>query len=140
MKTNMNHGDTNTYADRAARHVPGLRDLHRMAGILLAERMPPDGRLLVLGAGGGLELRAFAETQRGWRFCGVDPSEEMITQAKTNLGEHVHRVTFREGYIDDAPEGPFDGATCLLTLHFLSREERLRTLRQRCGRYPSRRH
>ena len=29
-----------------------------------------------------------------------------------------------------APEGPFDGAACLLTLHFLPREERLRTVRQ----------
>lgn len=26
------------YAERTARIVPGLRDLHRMAGVLLAER------------------------------------------------------------------------------------------------------
>ncbi|WP_434803260.1 class I SAM-dependent methyltransferase [Paracidovorax avenae] len=38
---------------------------------------------------------------------------------------HLH-----EGYIDSAPEGPFDGATCLLTLHFLPTAERLRTLQQ----------
>ncbi|RYE75963.1 MAG: class I SAM-dependent methyltransferase, partial [Oxalobacteraceae bacterium] len=35
-----------------------------------------------------------------------------------------------EGYIDDAPAGPFDAATCLLTLHFLDAGERLRTLRE----------
>lgn len=29
-----------------------------------------------------------------------------------------------------APPGPFDGAACLLVMHFLSREERLRVLRQ----------
>src|SRR3546814_7306508 len=28
---------------------------------------------------------------------------------------------------DLAPAGPFDGATCLLTLHFLDTEERIRT-------------
>jgi tRNA (cmo5U34)-methyltransferase len=32
--------------------------------------------------------------------------------------------------VSEAPEGPFDAATCLLTLHFLSSEERLRTLRE----------
>lgn len=123
-------GDTASYAQRVARHVPGLRDMHRMAGILLAEHVPENGRVLVLGAGGGLELRAFAQAYPGWRFDGVDPSPDMIVQARDILGAAATRVTFHQGYIDDAPEGPFDGATCLLTLHFLPREERLRTLRQ----------
>ncbi|QRZ12947.1 class I SAM-dependent methyltransferase [Paracoccus methylovorus] len=123
-------GDAASYAARVARHVPGLKDLHRMAGLLLAERVPEAGRVLVLGAGGGLELRAFARAYPGWRFDGVDPSAGMIRQARDTLGQDDDRVTFHQGYIDDAPEGPFDGATCLLTLHFLPREERLRTLRQ----------
>ncbi|WP_353888814.1 class I SAM-dependent methyltransferase, partial [uncultured Paracoccus sp.] len=123
-------GDGASYAGRVARHVPGLKDLHRMAGLLLAERVPETGHVLVLGAGGGLELRAFAAAHPGWRFDGVDPSPQMIAQALDILGPAGYRVTFHQGYIDDAPEGPFDGATCLLTLHFLPREERLRTLRQ----------
>lgn len=123
-------GNAPTYAERVARHVPGLEDLHRMAGLLLAERVPAAGRILVLGAGGGLELRAFADWQPGWRFDGVDPSPEMLDQARMVLGDRASRVTFHEGYIEDAPEGPFDGATCLLTLHFLAHEERLRTLRE----------
>jgi tRNA (cmo5U34)-methyltransferase len=122
-------GDSQTYADRVARHVPGLRDMHRMAGILLSERVPENGRVLVVGAGGGLEIQAFATAQTGWRFDGVDPSADMIAQAKTVLGDMASRVAFHEGYIDDAPKGLFDGATCLLTLHFLPREERLATLR-----------
>lgn len=116
------------YAERTARLVPGLRDLHRMTGLLLAERVPVDGRVLVLGAGGGMELRAFAEMQPGWRFDGVDPSPEMLQQASTNLSAHAARVQLHEGYIEDAPEGPFDGATCLLTLHFLPEEERRQTV------------
>ncbi len=123
-------GEAASYAARVARHVPGLHDLHRMAGILLAEHVPEKGRVLVLGAGGGLELRAFAQAHPGWRFDGVDPSPEMIAQAWDVLGKNAARVAFHQDYIEDAPEGPFDGATCLLTLHFLPREERLRTLRQ----------
>ncbi|KAG7351534.1 type 12 methyltransferase [Nitzschia inconspicua] len=40
-------------------------------------------------------------------------------------------MTFYQGYVTDptAPKGPFDGATCLLTLHFLPKPERLATLR-----------
>ncbi|PZQ48770.1 MAG: methyltransferase [Rhodovulum sulfidophilum] len=121
--------DAAGYAERVARHVPGLHDLHRMAGLLLAEHVPENGRVLALGAGGGLELRAFARDHPGWRFDGVDPSPGMIARARHVLGAHGARVTWHQGYVDDAPEGPFDGATCLLTLHFLPREERSRTLR-----------
>ena len=33
------------YAQKTARLVPGLADLHRMAGVLLAERAPADARI-----------------------------------------------------------------------------------------------
>lgn len=118
------------YAERTARVVPGLRDMHRMAGLLLAERVPDHGRVLVVGAGGGMELTALAETHPGWRFDGVDPAPDMLALAREALGPLATRVRLHEGYVDDAPAGPFDGATCLLTLHFLAREERLRTMRE----------
>lgn len=123
-------GASEDYAERVARHVPGLRDLHRMIGVLMAEQVPDDGRLLVLGAGGGLELKTLAETRPGWRLDGVDPSADMLRQASATLGELAPRAVLHQGYIDDAPEGPFDGATCLLTLHFLPAAERLRTVRE----------
>lgn len=116
------------YADGPRRYVPGLDGLHRMTGILLAEAAPADARVLVLGAGGGLELKALAEDQPGWRFVGVDPAGEMLRQAARTLGEHAARAQLVEGYIDDAPEGPFDAAVCLLTLHFLDAAERERTV------------
>jgi tRNA (cmo5U34)-methyltransferase len=118
------------YAVNAARLVPALGDLHRMAGILLAEKTPTNGRILVLGAGGGLELKALAEMYPKWRFDGVDPSAEMIELAKTTLGALHSRVDFHAGYIDDAPGRTFDGAICLLTLHFLQKEERQRTVNE----------
>jgi len=86
--------------------------------------------VLVLGAGGGLELRAMAQAHAGWTFAGVDPAAAMLDEARRVLGPDAARVAFCEGYIDDAPEGPFDAATCLLTLHFLDIQERTRTLRE----------
>lgn len=116
------------YAEGPVRLVPGFHHLQRMAALLLAERVDHDARLLILGAGGGLELKAFADLHPGWSFDGVDPSAEMLELAKRTLGPLASRVRLHEGTIDSAPQGPFDGATCLLTLHFLSAEERLRTL------------
>jgi len=118
------------YAERTAKIVPGLRDLHRMAGVLLAEHAPADARILVLGAGGGMELKAIAEMQPGWHFDGIDPSARMLDLARMTLGSLMPRVRLHEGYIDSAPKAPFDGAVCLLTLHFLPPVERLQTLKQ----------
>ena len=109
--------------------VPGLLDMQRMARLLLEERVPADGTVLVLGAGGGMELRAFTEAQPGWHFRAVDPSAPMLDMARQRLGPLASRVAFTEGYIDDAPEELFDGAACLLTLHFLPAEQRLHTLK-----------
>jgi tRNA (cmo5U34)-methyltransferase len=99
-----------------------------MAALLLAESVPANGLVLVLGAGGGLELKVFADAQPAWHFVGVDPSAEMLKLAEATLGPLASRVELLEGYIDTAPEGPFDGATCLLTLHFLPLEDRRHTL------------
>jgi tRNA (cmo5U34)-methyltransferase len=118
------------YAEGPVRLVPGFHALQQMTALLLAESVPDEGHVLVLGAGGGLELKVFAEAQPGWHFVGVDPSAEMLKVAEATLGPLASRVDLIEGYIDTAPEGLFDGATCLLTLHFLSAEERLHTLRE----------
>ena len=117
------------YAEGPARQVPGFRDLQRMADILLAERVPSDGHVLVVGAGGGLELKVFAAAHPDWRFCGVDPSEPMLDQAKQLLGADAGRVRFHLGLTETSPVGLFDGATCILVMHFLTRSERQSTLK-----------
>lgn len=116
------------YAEGPPRLVPGFHGLQRMTELLLAERAPDDARVLVLGAGGGLELRAFAEARPGWTFDGVDPSAEMLGLAERTLGPHAARARLHQGYIDDAPEGPFDAAACLLVLHFVTPEARRQLL------------
>lgn len=101
-----------------------------MVSMLLAERVPADGRILVLGAGGGLELKALADDHVDWTFDGVDPSAEMLKAAGQIVTAHADRVRLHEGTIDRAPDGPFDGATCILTFHFIPRDQRMETLRQ----------
>lgn len=99
-----------------------------MTGLLLHEHVPSDGRVMVLGAGGGLELKAFAEAYPRWRLLGVDPSAPMLELAVRTLGPLAPRVELLEGCIDAAPAIEFDGAVCLLTMHFLSVTERLQAL------------
>lgn len=118
------------YAEGPPRFVPGFADLHKMASILLGERAPDDAHVLVVGAGGGLELKAWAQDHPHWRFTGVDPARPMLDLAEKTLGPMAARVALQEGYVDDAPEGPFHAASCLLTLHFLDAAERQRTLEQ----------
>jgi tRNA (cmo5U34)-methyltransferase len=116
------------YAEGPPRFVPGYTGMLSMVRLLLAERVSNDARVLVLGAGGGLEMKAFAQAQPGWTFNGVDPSAEMLELARQTLGPLVPRARLNQGYIHDAPEELFDAATCLLTLHFVPPNERLHTV------------
>lgn len=116
------------YAGNLRRNVPGIDVVHDLVELLLAEAVPAGGRVLVVGAGGGVEIAHLAGHHADWHFDGVDPSAQMLELARHTLGALAGRVALHEGYVFDAPAGPFDAATCLLTLHFIEREERLRTL------------
>jgi tRNA (cmo5U34)-methyltransferase len=124
-----NSGAIASYTDDAPRKVPGLVDLHRMTMLLLAEQAPNAAHILVVGAGGGMETKALAEAQPGWRFTGVDPSPAMLNLARQTVMPFADRIDLLDGTVDQAPAGPFDGAVCLLTLHHIDRSERLNTLR-----------
>ena len=59
----------------------------------------------------------------------------MLTQAKAMLDADESRVTWVNGIITDAPAGPFDAASCLMTLHMLKDDgSKLDTLRELRGR------
>lgn len=118
------------YADAPPKFVPGFADVHRMVTLLLEERVSEHASILVHGAGGGLELDAFARANPGWTFTGVDPAKAMIDEARGRLEHARDRVEFHVGFIDDAPLGPFDAATSLMTLHFLAPDARCETVRQ----------
>ncbi|QSI30236.1 methyltransferase domain-containing protein [Variovorax sp. RKNM96] len=118
------------YAEKTARIVPGLHDLQTMAALLVAERAPESAHVLVIGAGGGMELKALAEAHPQWQFVGVDPSQPMLDLAAAALGPLAARAQLHLGYTDTAPIGPFDAATCLLTMHFVAIDERRSTLKE----------
>lgn len=118
----------NTYAQNAFRQVPGLDGLHRMTDLLLAERVPEAGRVLVLGAGGGVELANLAHSHAQWQLDGVDPSQSMLDAARAATTAYGKRVGLHAGTIGDAPTGPYDGATSILVFHFVPISERMETL------------
>lgn len=101
-----------------------------MTTLLLSEQATGAGQVLVVGAGGGLELVSMAAARPDWQFVGVDPSPAMLDLARVAVAPFAARVQFVEGTIRKAPAGPFDGATCLLVMHFLERSERLQTLKE----------
>lgn len=112
--------------------MPGQAGVLQMAGILLGERVPDDGHVLVVGAGGGLDTQALAKAGPGWRFTGVDPAGRMLELARHILGEEtMRRVDLIEGGAEAAPEGPFDGATMILVLGIIPDDgSKLTTLRE----------
>ena len=88
-------------ADGPAQFVPGYRVMHQMAAQLIAESVGDEAEILVLGAGGGLEIASFGRMQSRWKFLGVDPSVEMLEQARAtvdrvSVGDHV---TWVHGYV-----------------------------------------
>lgn len=125
-----------TYASGSpALFCPGYEVMQELTHQLILETTPKGGNVLVLGAGGGIELKRFAQLEPSWRFAAVDPSPEMLSVAKDALAEDADRVEWFETYIPDAPAGPFDSATCLLTLHLISdggdKLEALKAIRNR---------
>lgn len=102
--------------------IPAYEASHDMAAVLLHEFVPPTAEILVVGAGGGIELAALAKAGPEWRFTGIDPAKPMLAMAEGRLAAMgaADRVTLIQGFVADAPAGPFDAATCFLTLHFVA--------------------
>ena len=128
---------TATYEQGPRWFIPGYDASHIMAAVLLRERVGDRGRILVIGAGGGVELSLFASECDGWTFVGVDPSGEMLEQARRKL-EAVgasNRVSLVQGYAENAPRERFDAATAFLCLNFIPDDGRrldaLREIRSR---------
>lgn len=113
--------------------IPGYDASHAMAAVLLRDRLGEQGRILVVGAGGGVELAVFAQECAGWRFTAVDPSAEMLERAKRKLAAlgAGERVSWIQGTVEAAPREAFDAATAFLALHFVPDDgQRLAALRE----------
>lgn len=109
------------YENLARKFIPGYDGLYSLAEVLLAENLPKQVEILIVGAGGGKEVVTFGKAFPEANLTGVDPSEKMLGVArelveKANLES---RFSLVRGTIDDLSEKQFDAGTAMLVMHFL---------------------
>lgn len=90
---------------------------------ILEELLTPDGSLLELGCGTGTFLSKILP--RSGPTIGVDYSQAMLQQCRTNLGELSDQVDLRLGYIEHLPVGDdsIDIALAHMVLHHIAKPE-----------------
>jgi tRNA (cmo5U34)-methyltransferase len=117
--------------------IPGYSASHAMAAAVLLDRIGPSGNLLVIGAGGGIEIAALHKLSAGWRYTGVDPSQAMLDLARLRMQRDAPdaKIELVRGVAIDAPPGPFDAATAFHCLMFApddgTRLRQLEAIRER---------
>lgn len=100
----------------------GYELVFELAAALLRVHLPETAHLLIVGAGGGMELQTFGPGNPRWQFTGVDPSAPMLTFAREKAERHglTDRVRLVPGTVDDLPpDTTHDAATCIYVEHFL---------------------
>lgn len=110
------------YEKMALVAIPGYEAMHTMALSFFRSKLPEKANLLIVGAGGGMELVTFGKSNLQWQMLGVEPSSNMLTIAQKKIEQHglSERVKLHQGYTHDLPTTPlYDGATCILVMHFL---------------------
>ncbi|MEY8745324.1 class I SAM-dependent methyltransferase [Bacillales bacterium AN1005] len=116
--------DENRYEQTIAMKIPGYAHMHDLMERLLAASLMngPQARLLVVGAGGGKEVTLLGSRHPEWSFTGIDLSEPMLQLAARRVAELKleSRVNLRMTSIEAmSEEVMYDGATCMLMLHFV---------------------
>ena len=115
-----NYGER--YEVLARRVIPGYRTLFPMFTALIEPELPRGGRVLVVGAGTGIEIVHLKRARPDLRVHGVDPSEHMLELAERRVAEAglSDGVTLQLGYAADVVTTPlFDAATLINVLHFV---------------------
>ena len=111
-----------SYEALARQVIPGYSTFFPMFAALIEPDLPPGGRVLVVGAGTGIELVTLKRVRHDLRVHGVDPSGQMLEIAQRRVAEAGvdEGVTFQLGYAADVATEPlFDAATLVNVLHFV---------------------
>jgi tRNA (cmo5U34)-methyltransferase len=109
------------YDERIRDRIPAYDTLHEMTADLLAETLPTDARVLVVGAGTGEETVRCARLGPGIRVTAIEPSTAMHgiaaeRIAREGLGGQVDLV---EGLVTAAPLEQVDAVTAILVMQFI---------------------
>ena len=114
------------YAEGPRRFVPGFADLHRMTSSCWRNRRARRAR-----AGARRRRRPGVEVVGGDRarldLCRRRSGRGDAETGGTDAGAAQRARAAPARLYRCCPRGPFDAATCLLTLHFLDADERRRT-------------
>lgn len=113
---------TSEYDRMARMGVPGYESLHAMAVACFRSKLQETANLLIVGAGSGMELVTFGKANSQWQMLGVDPSANMLQMAQQKIEQEglSNQVKLFQGYTHELPVNPlYDGATCILVMHFL---------------------
>lgn len=100
----------------------GYELVFELATALLRAACPEDGHILIVGAGGGMEVQTFGLAPARWHFTGIDPSANMLALAQDRVTAHGlgDRVQLIQGIPDDLALTPqYDAATCIFVLMHL---------------------
>ena len=111
-----------SYEALARQVIPGYLTFFPMFTALIEPDLPPGARVLVIGAGTGIELVTLKRVRPDLQLHGVDPSEQMLEIARRRVAEAgvADGVSFQLGYAEDVPAAPlFDAATLINVLHFV---------------------
>ena len=110
------------YEILARQVIPGYRTLFPMFTAIIEPELPAGARVLVVGAGTGIELITLKRARPDLRLHGVDPSGQMLEIARRRVAEAglASGVSFQLGYASDVAKRPlFDAATLINVLHFV---------------------
>ncbi len=111
-----------SYEGVARTVIPGYETLFHMIVSILDPHLPVGARVLVVGAGTGIEIVHLKNARPDLIITGVDPSAHMLKLAETRIAEAgiASDVYLHHGYAHEIPSGvPFDGATLINVLHFI---------------------
>lgn len=114
-----------SYDQQWRKMAPINAALHLLTGTVLAE-LPPQAKILCVGAGTGAEILYLAQKFPEWHFTAVEPSTAMLDVCRRRAEEQgiAARCVFHPGYLDSLPShGSFDAATAFLVSQFILERE-----------------
>lgn len=120
--TLFNAGHAAVYDEKYAKLAPQQDALHLLIRILFGD-LPPQARILCVGAGTGTEILSLARAFPGFEFTAVEPSAPMldVCRHRTAGAGISHQCRYHHGFLETLPDsGLYDAATSLLVSQFLT--------------------